>query len=175
MDHDAAVNVILMHSTGREDVPLNEALYPEGFLGCLRPFSELREENFLQVMDAIIALGPHVAGKRQWDVRLVEALWGLVVTARNWGLDPLGADQSKAIHPQTPGRDARGAAAEGGTSGKRRRRINSPSPANFGQADGDHPHFPSGRMAKLSPSTLIFTCCSRPKYLCDSRRVWPAE
>ncbi len=58
MDYKPAVKMILMHSGGRDDVPLDEALYPEGFLGCLRPFSGLREENFLQVMDAIIALRP---------------------------------------------------------------------------------------------------------------------
>jgi hypothetical protein len=97
LDYQAAVNVILMHSSGREDVPLEEALYREGFLGCLRPFSGLREENFLQVMDAIIALRPHLAGKSAWDVRLVEGLWGLVVTARNWGLDPDGMLQRNRL------------------------------------------------------------------------------
>jgi hypothetical protein len=97
LNYDAAVNVILMHSSGREDVPLNEALYREGFLGSLRPFSGLREENFLQVMEAIVALGPHLAGKREWDVRLLEGLWGLVVTARNWGLDPGGMLQRNRL------------------------------------------------------------------------------
>lgn len=88
MDYKAARNLILMHSSGREDVPLEDALFQEGFLGSLRPFSGLREGNFLQVMDAIIALRPHLAERPEWDVRLVEGLWGLVVTARNWALDP---------------------------------------------------------------------------------------
>lgn len=97
MDYEAAVNVILMHSGGRDDVPLEQALYPDGFLGCLRPFSGLREENFLQVMDAIIALRPYLDGRREWEVRLVAGLWGLVITARNWGLDPGGMLQRNRL------------------------------------------------------------------------------
>ena len=97
MNYEAAVNVILMHSGGRDDVPLEEALYPEGFLGCLRPFSGLREENFLQVMHAVVSLRPHLAGKAEWEVRLVAGLWGLVVTARNWGLDPGGMLQRNRL------------------------------------------------------------------------------
>ena len=76
MDYEAAVNLILMHGIGRGDVPLAEALLPDSFLGCLRPFSRLREENFLRVMEAIIALQPHLAGKPVWERRLIEGLWG---------------------------------------------------------------------------------------------------
>jgi hypothetical protein len=88
VDYDTAVNVILMHRVGRDDVPLEDALLPDGFLGCLRPYSGLREENFRDVMEAIVALGPHLTGKVVWERRLVEGLWGLTTTARLWGLDP---------------------------------------------------------------------------------------
>ena len=90
MDYEEAVNLILMHGVGRDDVPLEEALLKEGFLGSLRPFWGLHEENFLQVMRAIIALKPHLAELRTWERRLVEGLWGLTTTARLWGLDPNG-------------------------------------------------------------------------------------
>jgi hypothetical protein len=90
MEYDEAVNVILMHGVGRDDVAPDRALLESGFLGCLRPFSALREENFLQVMQAIIALKPHLAGAKVWERRLVEGLWGLTTTARLWGLDPDG-------------------------------------------------------------------------------------
>jgi hypothetical protein len=90
MDYEAALDVIRMHGIGRDDVPPDEAVLPDGFLGCLRPYSGLREENFLRVMDAIIALRPHLAGKREWERRLVEGVWGLTTTARSWGLDPGG-------------------------------------------------------------------------------------
>jgi len=88
LDYEAAVNVILMHGVGRDDVPLEGALLPGGFLGCLRPFSGLREENFLQVIEAVIALRAHLAGRQLWERRLVEGLWELTKRARQWALDP---------------------------------------------------------------------------------------
>jgi hypothetical protein len=97
MTYEDAVNLILMHGIGREDVPLADALLPDGFLACLRPYSGLREENFLQVMEAIIALKPHLAGSAVWERRLVEGLSGLTTTARLWGLDPDGMLQRNRL------------------------------------------------------------------------------
>ncbi len=97
MDYEAAINVILMQGIGRDDVPLENALTPDGFLGCLRPFSGLREENFLRVMEAILALKPHLAGQALWERRLVEGLWGLTTTARLWALDPDGILQRNRL------------------------------------------------------------------------------
>jgi hypothetical protein len=88
VDYESAVNLILLQGVGRDDASLDEALLPNSFLGSLRPFSGLREENFLQVMDAVIALRPHVAGKKTLERRLVDGLWGLTTTARLWALDP---------------------------------------------------------------------------------------
>src|SRR4051812_11974971 len=70
MNYEDAVNMILMHGIGRDDVPLEEALLENGFLGCLRPFSGLREENFLKVMQAIIALKAYLASEKFWELRL---------------------------------------------------------------------------------------------------------
>lgn len=97
VDYEAAVNVILRHGIGRDDAPQNEACLQDGFLGVLRPFSGLREENFLQVMEAIIALRPHLEGKQAWETRLVEGLWGLTTRARLWGLDPDGMLQRNRL------------------------------------------------------------------------------
>ncbi len=97
MEYAEAVNVILMHGLGRDDVPLAEALVPNGFLGSLRPYAGLREANFLQLMAAIIALRPHLAGATVWDRRLVEGLWDLTTTARHWGLDPNGMLQRNRL------------------------------------------------------------------------------
>ena len=97
LDYEAAVNVILMNSIGRDDVPLEDAFLEHGFLGSLRPFSGLREENFLQVMEAIIALRPHLQDKKVWDARLIEALWELTSTARLWALDPNGMLQRNRL------------------------------------------------------------------------------
>ena len=97
VDYKDAVNVILMQGIGRKDVPLGDALTPDSFLGCLRPFSGLREENFQQIMDALVALKPHLAGQAVWERRLVEGLWGLTTTARLWGLDPDGMLQRNRL------------------------------------------------------------------------------
>ncbi len=86
-----------MHGVGRPDVPLSEALLPPGFVGSLRPFSGLREENFRQVMAAIISLRPHLARTVVWDRELVEGLRGLTTTARQWGLDPNGMLQRNRL------------------------------------------------------------------------------
>lgn len=97
MDYDEAVNLILMHGIGRDDVPLDEALIPNGFLGSLRPYTGLREENFLQVMEAIIGLAPHLAGKDFFERRLVSGLFELVHRTRAWGLDPHGMIQRNKL------------------------------------------------------------------------------
>ncbi len=75
MDGEAAVNLIPMHGTGYDDVPLENALFNDGFLGCLRRFLGLRDDNFLRVI-------------------LVEALCELTRQARFWRLDPNGMSRS---------------------------------------------------------------------------------
>jgi hypothetical protein len=97
VEYEEAVNLILMHGIGRDDVPLNQALIPNGFLGSLRPFTGLREENFLQVLGAVIALAPHLAGKKVLERRLVLGLSELVKRARLWGLDPHGMIQRNKL------------------------------------------------------------------------------
>ena len=97
MEYENAVNLILMHGIGRDDVPLEEALFPNGFLASLRPYTGLQEKNFLEVLGAIIALAPHLAGKKVLERRLVSGLWELVQRAQNWGLDPHGMIQRNKL------------------------------------------------------------------------------
>jgi hypothetical protein len=97
VDYEDAVNVILMQGIGRDDVPLEDALTPDSFLGCLRPFSGLREENFLLIMNALVALKPYLAGQAVWERRLVEGLWELTTRSRLWGLDPDGMLQRNKL------------------------------------------------------------------------------
>src|SRR5262245_13328793 len=97
MEYEEAVNLILMHGIGRDDVPLDQALIRDGFLGSLRPYTGLREENFLQVLGAIIALAPHLAGRQVLERRLVSGLWELVHRTRRWGLDPQGMIQRNRL------------------------------------------------------------------------------
>jgi hypothetical protein len=97
VEYEEAVNLILMHGIGRDDVPLDQALTQDGFLPSLRPYAGLREENFLQVLRAIIALAPHLAGRQVLERRLVSGLWELVQRARAWGLDPNGMIQRNKL------------------------------------------------------------------------------
>src|SRR5262249_18418230 len=101
MEDEEAVNLILMHGIGREDVPLARALLPDGFLATLRPYTGFREENFLQVVGAIMALAPHLAGKNELERRLVAGLWELVSRTRGWGLDPQGMIQRNKLMTAT--------------------------------------------------------------------------
>ena len=97
MDYEEAVNLILMHGIGRDDVPLEHAMIPGGFLDNLRPFTGLREENFLQVLEAIISLAPHLAGKDSLERRLVFGMWELIRRTELWGLDPNGMIQRNRL------------------------------------------------------------------------------
>ena len=61
MEYRDALNTILMHGFGRNDVPTSEALYEHGFIGCLRPWTALRDENFKELLTAIMSLRPRPA------------------------------------------------------------------------------------------------------------------
>jgi hypothetical protein len=59
----------------------------DGFLGMLRPYRELNEEHFHDLMAALRALGPSLGGSRV-DRDLVADLWELVFLAWLWALAP---------------------------------------------------------------------------------------
>jgi len=56
----------------------------------LRPYTGLNEDNFHEVMAAIVALAPHLLQSRQVDRDIMSSLWSLCRTAHNWGLHPNG-------------------------------------------------------------------------------------
>lgn len=90
MEYHEALNIILMHGIGRKDVPLPEALYEHGFIGCLRPWSGLRNQNFIELMTAILSLRHSLAGREAWPVELVAAIIGITRMAHCWGIDDAG-------------------------------------------------------------------------------------
>ncbi|MBX3469273.1 MAG: hypothetical protein KF878_20555 [Planctomycetes bacterium] len=61
-----------------------------GFLGSLRPYGGLIEENFHEVMEALIALAPELSDGRRVDREVMSALWGICHFARSWGVHPEG-------------------------------------------------------------------------------------
>lgn len=90
MNYQDALNTILMHGVGRSDVPLSEALHKNGFIGCLRPWSGLREANYLELMTAIVSLRHSLAGRKEWPTELVGGIMGITRMAHCWGIDETG-------------------------------------------------------------------------------------
>ena len=84
MNTDEAKILILTHA-GLIDAPQAET----SFIGCLRPFRGLREENFHQIMEALIILTPMLQQERV-DRELLSALWTTCQLARQWGVDSSG-------------------------------------------------------------------------------------
>ena len=90
MEYRDALNTILMHGVGRSDVPLSEAVHEHGFIGCLRPWSGLRDENYLELMTAILSLHDSLADRNNWPTDLIGGLVGITRMAHCWGIDETG-------------------------------------------------------------------------------------
>jgi hypothetical protein len=56
----------------------------------LRPYHGLKEENFHEVMEAIISLAQPLGSDPLLERDLINALWGLCHYARQWGVHPDG-------------------------------------------------------------------------------------
>jgi hypothetical protein len=69
---------------------------PSGFLGSLRPYTGLRDENFEEVIAAIKILAPKLQGETI-DRELVSLLWSLCYFARLWGLESDGMLQRNGL------------------------------------------------------------------------------
>lgn len=95
MDSERAKELLLLHSCGHPD--LHDPKWSGGFLGSLRPYTGLNEDNFHEVMAAIVAVAPHLADERYLDREIVNALWSLCMMARNWGLHPNGMLQRNGL------------------------------------------------------------------------------
>lgn len=81
-----AKHLLLLHSMqGPGDNPIVDS----GFLGRLRPYTGLREENYTEVCQAIIAVAP-LFRENQVDREILNALWAICYYARAWGLEPNG-------------------------------------------------------------------------------------
>ena len=82
-----AREALLFHSGAHGDVDSPRWKY--GFLGSLRPFSGLREQNFHEVMGALRVLAPALEGELiARDV--TAALMGICHFGRAWGIHPSG-------------------------------------------------------------------------------------
>lgn len=78
------------------DENVNHPRMEGGFLGTLRPYQSLNENNFHEVMLAIRVLAPELS-KERLDRQLISALWGLCHFGRVWGCHPDGMLRSNNL------------------------------------------------------------------------------
>jgi hypothetical protein len=87
MTAEQAKELLLMHSFMHDDIEHPKMTL--GFLGSLRPYRGLREENLHEVMESLRVLAPELRQEKV-DTEVMSALWGICVSARAWGVHPLG-------------------------------------------------------------------------------------
>ena len=94
MTPEAARELLLFHSGTHPCV--DDVRWEQGFLGMLRPYRGLREENFHSVMACLRALADDLQGDTI-DRAVVSALWGICHLARAWGISPEGMLRSNDL------------------------------------------------------------------------------
>ncbi|WP_210408296.1 hypothetical protein [Allokutzneria sp. NRRL B-24872] len=82
-----AREALLFHSCAHPDV--DDPRWQLGFLGSLRPFTGLREENFHEVMSALRSLAESLDADLV-PREVVSAVVGICHFARAWGIAPGG-------------------------------------------------------------------------------------
>lgn len=84
MDYEIAKVELLRHAGIAEDH------YATGFLGCLRPYSGLRERNFHEVVEALLSSGSVFSASDFVDRQVAESVLCMCHYARQWGVDDDG-------------------------------------------------------------------------------------
>lgn len=64
--------------------------YEDGFLGCLRPYSGIRAENFHFVIESLLSVGATFDATNTIERSIAQAVFKMTVTARQWGVDDNG-------------------------------------------------------------------------------------
>ena len=88
MTPDEARRLLRIHS-GR-DADSDPGKWQTGFVGQLRPYRGLKEQNFREVMEAIYALAPAISASGAVDRQLMADLWAIVWLPRTWAFPPHG-------------------------------------------------------------------------------------
>src|SRR5438128_1239377 len=94
MSAEQAKELLLLHSFSYPDV--DHPKMTSGFLGSLRPYRGLNEENYHEVMEAIRTLAPQLQAS-EVDREVISALWAICYLARLWGLEPDGMLQRNGL------------------------------------------------------------------------------
>jgi hypothetical protein len=95
MTHEEARELLLLHSGGGED--RGHPKSSMGFVGSLRPFTGLQQQNYGEVMQALKVLAPEIASRNCVDRQLMASLWYLCWQSQLIGLHSTGALQRNGI------------------------------------------------------------------------------
>lgn len=95
MDRTQAKELLQLHSFAHSNI--EHPKMATGFLGSLRPYTGLKEENFHEVMQAIITLAPEIQKEKEIDRDIIKALWAICELARAWGIHPKGMLRSNNL------------------------------------------------------------------------------
>jgi len=94
MTPEQARECLLFHSGAHPNT--DDPRWSNGFVGMLRPYGGLREENFHEVMACLRALEPELREK-ELSRELVSALWSICHLGRAWGVWPEGMLQQNDL------------------------------------------------------------------------------
>jgi hypothetical protein len=97
MNYEEAKICLLRHGSGSLDEFGNPDVYEDGFLGSLRPFRGLHEQNFHMVMEALLAAGESIHQSPFIDRQLVNSVWSMCSSSRAYGLHPRGMLQRNRL------------------------------------------------------------------------------
>ena len=84
MEHKDAKIELSRHAGTAEDY------YEHGFVGCLRPYSGIRAENFHSVVESLLSVGSTLASTNTIERGIAESIYKITVTARYCGVDEEG-------------------------------------------------------------------------------------
>lgn len=94
MTEREARELLLMHSCAHHD--LQHPKMTSGFLGSLRPYTGLNQDNFHEMMHALRVLAPRF-GEEKIERQIISALWGTCHLSRAWGVHPDGMLKSNDL------------------------------------------------------------------------------
>ena len=90
MDFAEAKHYLLLNGSGTSDAEGKPLVQDDGFLGTLRPYQGLSENNFHRVMEALFVVGRHLSQSSYVDRELVSSIWWMCHLARRWGVEADG-------------------------------------------------------------------------------------
>lgn len=95
MEYDDARNELLRHAGIAEDY------HEDGFLGCLRPYSGIRSNNFHTIVESVLSVGSTFSSADSIERPVANAIWTLTTRARNQGVEDDGMlVRNKLISPE---------------------------------------------------------------------------